>query len=110
MGNRFGRKKRRQARETIENLSSALQHAAKSRAELDRLNHSQERRLREMRQRIADWDSRVRYLLGPYTSAGINDVTYRVDDPYRIREMPVMPRRLTPADIACLVLTPTPSC
>lgn len=83
MGNRYGRKQKRAHRAMIADL------AATERFVRNQLGES-ERRMHDMRERLQDWDERIRMLLGPYTSAAINDTTFRFDRE-QVRQMEVMP-------------------
>ena len=58
--------------------------------DLERRNSYQLRQIYTTEQRLRDWDQRIRQLLGPYTSAAINDTTFRVDR-NRVRQMQVFP-------------------
>lgn len=90
MGSRYGRKQKRAHRAAMAelqqnrlSLSTQLDYRMGQLRECERAQHN-------MRERLRDWDERIRMLLGPYTSAAINDTTFRVDRGH-IRQMAVMP-------------------
>lgn len=91
MGSRYGRKKRRQAREQIAELSAHLEicmgEATRQRAERNKARSEVEFLLATMR----DWNDEIRALLGPYSSLAIDAQTFRVDHPDQIRQMAIMP-------------------
>jgi FtsZ-binding cell division protein ZapB len=92
MSSRYGRDKRRRAREQIEALSRRVDDQAET-IRMDRaLLRRQSEQLAGMRERMMDWDQRIRAMLGPYTSAGIDDTTFRVDSLDEISQMAIMPR------------------
>lgn len=92
MGSRYGRNKRRRARETIEALSRHVDDLAVA-IRMDRaLLGLQRDELERRRERMRDWDQRIRAMLGPYTSAAIDDTTFRCDRPDQIFQMPVIPQ------------------
>lgn len=104
MASRYGRKKRRQAREQI----AALEHLGECQREAIRMDRAllsrQRGDLERLRERMRDWDDRIRAMLGPYTSAAIDDTTYRVDRPDQIFQMPVMPQQPAPSFSAALMI------
>ena len=99
MASRYGRKKRRQHREMILDLQCTERFLRQQLAGREREVWAQRRKIEEFQERFNDWNDRVCSLLGPYTSAAINDTTYRVDDLHTVRQMPVMPR-LEPVDFS----------
>lgn len=99
MSGRFGRNKRRRARETIEALSRHVDDQAVA-IRMDRVLLSRRGdQLEGLRERVRDWDQRIRAMLGPYTSASIEDTTFRCDRPDQIVQMPVFPR---PVDLSAM--------
>lgn len=92
MASRYGRKKRQQHRELIADLERLAENQAQA-IRMDRALLSRQRdELGRLRERMKDWDERVRAMLGPYTSAAVDDVTFRVDHPDEVAQMPIMPR------------------
>lgn len=91
MSRRYGRRQRRAAREQIEALTrDAFQLFTKSEQQ-QRDIVAQRALYYVLMQRIEDWDSEIRSMLGPYTSFAIDDTTFRVDSLDSIRQMAVMP-------------------
>lgn len=91
MSRRYGRKQRRAARDRIEVLELAHDMACTAAAVAQERSRASERKTEFLLDRIRLWDGEIRSLLGPYTSFAIDEPTYRVDHPDRIRQMPVMP-------------------
>lgn len=103
MSSRYGRNKRRAHRAQIAELE-------KGSMQLHEMFIREARRRREfadkadfLMDRIRLWDEEIRGLLGPYTSFAIDDVTYRVDHPDQIRQLPVMPPRPTMFSIDTMI-------
>lgn len=91
MSRRFGRKQRREARATIDMLCDMLDDNAAFIDKAKRDAFAAERQRDKLLERMEHWDSEIRALLGPYSSAAINDQTYRIDRPEQLRQMSIMP-------------------
>lgn len=91
MGSRYGRNKRRRHREQVATLQDMLLKRSAYLDEVLRRSRQQAQHIERLKRIFADWDAEIRAFLGPYTSFAINDTTFRVDHPDRVRQMPVMP-------------------
>lgn len=92
MGSRYGRNKRREHRRIIAEQLEQIDIALKAAAIAERERRNVECELSRTMERVADWDGRIRRMLGSYTSAAINDTTFRVGSRDGIRQMQVLPR------------------
>lgn len=91
MSRRYGRKQKWAARRRIAVLEAAHDMACTAAAAAQERSRASEHKAEFLLDRIRLWDGEIRSLLGPYTSFAINEPTFRVDHPDRIRQMPVLP-------------------